>query len=82
MNFCVDSLRHLVLDVQDNLKITFPWMNSIHSSSRANIGTKESLVTDNAGIFSFYPRNTWGNFKTLSTQQHTDLTNLVQLIKV
>ena len=33
--------------------ITLFCMNSMHSSSRANIGTNESLVTDNAGKFSF-----------------------------
>jgi len=32
---------------------TLLWIKAIHSSSLANIGTKESLVTDRAGKFSF-----------------------------
>lgn len=34
--------------------LTLLFMYSIHSSSLESIGTKESLVTDNVGVFSFY----------------------------
>ena len=36
-----------------NVRLTLLDMNEIHSSSRANIGTKDSLVTEKVGELSF-----------------------------
>ena len=44
-------------------------MNMMHSSSRANIGTNESLVTDKVGELSFCRNNTKGSIITVLYSQ-------------